>query len=312
MQLADLLIVHCNFDVQRATDWMIVFRREKAAPDHRRPKHLGYYEITVGKALALKERLRAEEERRRTSEGKKAEAAAHSAKNDKLVSRVADGEARGVLWDVLKREITRMIVLTDNGEKTYQIEVDGTIVTIGGVAAIFNSDIATRQVWDATGRAFPALKKKRDWVDVILPALHAIKQEVALDADHGRVRRWIRAWFEAAWGGECEVCTSEDDSIRALRNMAGAPLEKGHGRVVGIVQTYGDSPVCIFRAQKLTKWLQQYGGESAKALEGIRQRLVAAGFHRNAESETIEAAGVKITLRDVYVGGATWWGDGGQ
>ena len=315
LQLANYLAGNANFDAQRITDWLIWFRREKAAPDHKRAKHLGYYEITASKALDFARRQREEEERRRTVEAKREAAAAEVTNTGEQQARAMESQdgARAVLKDVLKRDIRRMLVLKDNDEKTYQLEVDGQRVNIGGVAAIFNADIASRQVWDVTGRPLPPVKRKT-WTEVVLPALHTIREEVELDADHGKIRRWLHDWLTHEPSSQCK---NEREWLSAIERMADSKtfIEQRPG---GAVQVYGDSRQCVLRANRLSRWMSSIFGQQALGYQtketetAIRLRLVAAGFERPKESVTISIGDRKFKLRDVFVGGAGWWSQFGE
>ena len=285
------------------------------APDHKRAKHLGYYEITASKALDFARRQREEEERRRTVEAKREAAAAEVTNTGEQQARAMESQdgARAVLKDVLKRDIRRMLVLKDNDEKTYQLEVDGQRVNIGGVAAIFNADIASRQVWDVTGRPLPPVKRKT-WTEVVLPALHTIREEVELDADHGKIRRWLHDWLTHEPSSQCK---NEREWLSAIERMADSKtfIEQRPG---GAVQVYGDSRQCVLRANRLSRWMSSIFGQQALGYQtketetAIRLRLVAAGFERPKESVTISIGDRKFKLRDVFVGGAGWWSQFGE
>jgi hypothetical protein len=301
-QLCGWLAYWSKFPPQQIVDWLIVFRREKAKPGHQRMKHLQYYAITVGKALAWAAKKRAELERSKNAATRKQVQAEDAAKTEQQANQAAESRtgALAVLYDVLgKRSVTRMVVLTDNGKKVYQIEIDAKLITVGDIGAIFSAELTSRAVWQETGRAFPPMKKK-SWVDVVLPALHTIRQEINLDEDNGRVRRWLYDWFPT--GGR--LVSTEDDFERAVGDMVSGELSF---RLSGFAKLYGDYG-CIIRAHRFTSWVRQVGEDgNEETATTIRQKLIAVGFERKESHTVTFRDDTRTKLRDVFVGVVDWF-----
>jgi hypothetical protein len=302
MQLANYL-ARVGYDAQRIATWLIHFRREKAKPEHRSAKHLGYYEISIRKAIESAEDDRRKKDRRQDTETKKQSEAAETAQIEEQKKKASQSEAaaRAVLKDVLNRDITEMRVLIDNDRRTYQLVVDRLVITIGGSTAIFAPETVSRLIWERTGEPLPPVKK-RTWTKVVLDAFYRIRREIAVDQDHGRVRRWLYDWFITNAGGS--LALDEDAFERAVAEMVtGADCF----RPAGFAKLFGDYG-CALRAHHFTSWVRRLGEDGNEETSGsIRQKLIAAGFERR-ESLTITLRdGAKVKLRDVYVGVVDWF-----
>jgi len=303
MQMAGYLAYWADFDAQRITDWLVYFRRQKAKPGHQRAKHLGYYETTVGKAIDFAKSEREKEERRQTAAAKKEAEAAEAARieQQQKQARASQDGARAVLRDVLKVDIEKMLVIKDNGKTTYELAVEGRRVTIGGAAAVFSPELTSRELYGAIGRALPLIKRKV-WHDIVLPALHQLREDINLDADHGKLYRWLHYWLCETVDGR--VAKNDDEWRLALAAMTDASTTIEH-RPGGLIQVYGEVPQCIVRAHRLAQDVARYGDRQEAA--SIPARLRAAGFLRPKESVTITVGAERFKLRDVFVGDAKWW-----
>ena len=296
-----------GFDAQRIVDALVWFRRTKAKPGHQRQKHGAYYVLTVSKALDWAGNERAKEKRLQDATAKKQIDAEEAAKLELQQKQATESEAaaRKLLADIFKpRQITRMLILTDNAAMTYQLEVDGTVVKIGGVGAIFSSELTSRAIWQATGKPLAPVKKKH-WISVILPAFHQIRQEVNLDENNGRIRRWLHGYFRGGFDG-CLCVRDPALWVPALEEML---TEEDRRRSAGVAKLYDDY-ICLLRAHKFTSWVRKFAEDgNEECATGIRQKLLALGFERK-ESHTITLeGGEKFKLRDVFVGQIKWFQD---
>lgn len=296
-----------GFDAQRIVDALIWFRRTKAKPGHQRQKHGAYYAITTRKALDWAKSEHEKEDRRKSAESRKQAEAEESAKLEQQQKQATESEAaaRKLLADIFKpRQITRMLILSDNGAVTYRLEVDGTVVKIGGVGAIFSSELTSRAIWQATGRPLPPIKKKH-WISVILPAFHQIRQEVNMDENNGRIRRWLHGYFKGGFDG-CLCVRDPALWVPALEEMV---TEEDRRRSAGVAMLYGDY-ICLLRAHKFTSWVRKFAEDgNEECATSIREKLLALGFERKDSHTITFEGGEKFKLRDVFVGQIKWFQD---